>query len=293
MTLVPPAVLARALYLYENDSINPVTAGVGSNARDLYAYENDGVQVQSVPARGLYAYEATYDLPVVPWIDHIDPVQQYPSGQVQIFGDGLGQFDEVGAGATITASSTNGSNIPANVTHRNSDYWQSNDASPWLRFTFSGSTTLYGIALSDLVDAATNVWGTPLFRFSSGADVIGASAVPIPTTSYRPAEYPVGMVRTLYVFPAERTVSWVEVRVSSGGAGAARGLSQVWIYADDGKTAEPSTVSLNGETSGVSGPWLNRSPGLWPANSGIPLTAAGTMTVPADGTSGLVKVSEP
>ena len=288
MTLVPTTVLARDLYLYETIGIEALSV----EARALYVYETIGMEARSVLVRDLYAYEATRDLPVFPWLGKINPTQQYQGGQVELFGDGLGQFAEVGAGASVTASSTDGSNIPSNVASRTTAYWQSNDASPWLRFTFGGATNLYGIVLVDLL-AGSNSWGIPLFRFSSGADVIGSAAVPIPTPSDQPPEYPVGNVRTLYVLPVERTCTWVEVRVSSGGAGASRGLSQAWILADDGVDTEPSTVTLNGEDSGTPGKWLNRSPGLWPANSGLPLEPAGQMVVPLDGTSGLVKVSQP
>ena len=38
--------------------------------------------------------------------------------------------------------------------------------------------------------------------------------------------------------------------------------------------------------------WSNRSPGLHPANGGVPITAAATVTVPATGESGLVVVTE-
>jgi len=284
MTLIPTVVLARCLYAYENDALQTISV----EARALYEYENDGIQALTILARCLYDDEATRDLPIFPWLDHIDPVQQYPLGQVSLYGDGLGQFQEVGAGSTITASSTNDGHIPGNVAARTTDYWLSNDgATAWLRFTFGAPTKLYGIALADVIGGG---WGTPLFRFSSGADVIATPAAPIPSTLYQTSEYPVGLVRTLYILPTARTVTWVEVRVSSGGGG---GLSQAWVYADLGVSAEPSTVDLNGEPSGTPGIWLNRSPNLWPANSGVPLTAAGTMTVPSDGTSGLVIATEP
>lgn len=308
---------ARSLYLYENVGVNAVAAGVGSNARALYTYENDGIWATSVLARGLYlyendgiqallvldrelyTYEATHDLPVQPWLNNLFPTQQYPLGAVDLYGDGLGQYTEVGAGSTITASSTNGTNIPGNVVVRTSAaaYWQSNDGTTaWIRFTFGASTPVAMIALEDRPGASSNTWGTPLFRFSDGgADVTGAVAVPIPVTTAptsRSTEYPVGTVRTLYVLPAIRNVTWVEVRVASGGGGTQRGLSQAWVYADEGQNAEASVALLNALSMGATGPWLNRSPNLWPANSGVPLAKAVTVIVPSNGVSGLVKVQE-
>lgn len=284
---------ARALYLYENDGVQIVVAGVGSDARALYLYESIGIQALSVPHRSLYTYEATRDLPVVPWLEKLDPAQQYPGGTVSLYGDGLGQFAEVGVAATKTASSTNGSNLPANVSARSSSFWQSNDGTTaWLRLTLGSALSVYAIALEDLVGAVANQWGVPLFRFSDGgADVTGATAVPIPQTSDRPTEYPVGTVRTLYVLPALRTVTWVEVRVSSGGAGSARGLSQAWVYADEGVAAETSQALLNALAMGVVS-WSGRSPGLWPANGGVPQAPAAVVTVPTIGVSGLVKIQE-
>lgn len=284
------SVAARSLYVYENRGLWAISI----LARSLYLYENRGLWAISVLARALYLYEATRDLPVFPWLLMLNPNQQYPSGQVDLYGDGLGQFTEVGAAATKTASSTNGGNLPANVEARSSAFWQSTDgATAWIRFTFGSAQPIYGLALEDLVGAATNMWGTPLFRFSDGgADVVGGSAVPIPAAVDRSTEYPVGTKRTLYILPTIRTVTWVEVRVSSGGAGSARGLSQAWVYADQGASAETSVIDLVAEGVGIVGKWLNRSPNLWPANSGVPPTPALTFTVPSDGVSGLVTVHE-
>ena len=38
--------------------------------------------------------------------------------------------------------------------------------------------------------------------------------------------------------------------------------------------------------------WANRSPNLYPANSGVPIAKAATVTLPATATSGLVIVRE-
>lgn len=164
------------------------------------------------------------------------------------------------------------------------------------QFTWGAAQPVSIIVLEGLQDSG-NQWGTPVFSFSDGlGNVIGGSAVPVLTAVPAGATmgYPtVGWYRTAYALPAIRSTTYVKIAVSSGGSGSLRGLGQVWILADNGKNAEPSTVLLNGELSGVTGTWLNRSPGLWPANGGQPITAAGTLTVPADATSGLVKVSEP
>ena len=291
-SISPPAF---NLYLYENDGEQGVLAYAQTN---LYLYENDGEQgVVIMSGSDLYAYEMTLDAQVTPWLQAISPVQQYPLGQVQLFGDGLGQYDEVAASATITTSSVNGGALGSNMVNRTVGYWQSTDGTlAWCQFTWGAAQPVSIIIVEGLQDTG-NQWGVPVFSFSDGlGNVVGGSAVPILTTVPAGASlgYPtVGWYRTAYALPAIRSTTYVKIAVSSGGAGTARGLGQVWILADNGKNAEPSTVLLNGELSGVTGTWLNRSPGLWPANGGQPITAAGTFTVPADASSGLVKVSEP
>lgn len=288
------AILARADYAY----VNVALQAIAILARSLYDFENRGMELLAVLARATYEYEAARETTVFPWLEKILPNQQFPLGQVDLYGDGLGQYAEVGAGSTITASSTSGSNIPGHVaTRSSSDYWQSTDGTTaWIRFTFATAQQIHAIALEDLNSdlVANERWGTPLFRFSDGgADVIAGSLAPIPTSFVRSGEYPVGGARTLYVLPTDRTVTWIEVRVSSAGAGSARGLSQVWIYADQGVAAETSVVTLGelGELMGIVA-WTGRSVGLWPANGGIPTEPAGTVTVPADAESGLVRVVE-
>lgn len=268
MPTLPPAgpPTARCLYLYENrgvqalaitardlyDYVNVGLQGIEVLARDLYEYENRGLWAIAVLARAMYEYESAKELPVFPWLLKIVPNQQFPLGQIDLYGDGLGQYAEVGAGSTITASSTNGGNLPAHVATRSAtDYWQSTDgATAWLRFTFATAQKVSAIALEDLNTdlVASQSWGVPLFRFSdAGADVVGGSAAPHSTNLQHDAEFPVGNVRTLYILPAERTVTWVEVRVSSGGGGSARGLGQAWVYADQGVDAEGSVVTLSSD----------------------------------------------
>ncbi len=289
------SVASRNLYLYENDGEGGI---LSVSARQLYLYENDGeAGILSPVARNLYAYEMEIDAPVTPWLMAISPVQQYPLGQVELFGDGLGQYDEVAATATITTSSVNGSNIGSGMVNRTTGYWQSAEGSTaWCQFAWGSAQPVSIIVIEGLQDA-NNQWGVPVFSFSDGlGNVIGGSAVPVLTAVPAGASlgYPtVGWYRTAYALPAIRSTTYVKIAVSSGSTGSLLGLGQVWILADNGKNAEPSTVLLNGEISGVTGTWLNRSPGLWPANGGQPITAAGTFTVPSDGSSGLVKVSEP
>jgi hypothetical protein len=287
----PQAIAARSLYLYENVGVQIVPIA----ARSLYLYENVGIGILAVLARSLYLYEATRDGEVFPWLMKLDPTEQYAGGQVSLFGDGFGELLEAGEGATITASTTSGGNLPAYTVDRVAAEWVSTEASPWIRYTFGAAKSIVGLAIEDR-ESATNSWGVPLFRFSDlGADVNGGTAVPKASAAMSTAEYPVGGVRTLYSFPA-RTVTWVEIRVASGGAGTARGLREVWIFEDLDAAAEGSAAILNDglPAEGALGivTWRNRSPGLWPANGGQPITGAATVTIPADAVSGLVLVEE-
>ena len=289
------SVPARSLYLYENDG----EAGILSvAARSLYCYENDGeAGILAVSQRDLYCYEMTLDTQVTPWLMALSPVQQYPGGQVQLFGDGLGQYDEMAASATITTSSVNGSAIGSGMVNRTVGYWQSAEGSTaWCQFTWPAAQPVSIIVIEGLADP-NNQWGVPQFDFSDGlGSVIGSVAVPQLVTIPAGASlgYPtVGWYRAAYALPAIRNSTYVKISISSGGTGSLRGLGQVWVLSDNGKNAEPTTVWLNTEAAGITGVWLNRSPGLWPANGGVPVQPAGTMTVPADGVSGLVKVTEP
>lgn len=69
---------------------------------------------------------------------------------------------------------------------------------------------------------------------------------------------------------------------------------EVSLFGDgfgDTQAADGSNVYLVGEAMGVVS-WSSRSPGLWPANGGAPITPAIVVTVPVDGVSGMVKVEE-
>lgn len=311
VALIEPAVLGipRSVYLYENKGMQ----GLSLDARSLYAYENVALQAIEVEARALYLYEnysllivvlrrslylyeATRDTEVFPWLMRLAPDEQVRGGQVDLYGDGLGEIVERGAdvGNTVTASSTNGSNVPENATSRTASEWVSNDGtSAWLRIAFSAPRNVVGVALEDRLGIG-NLWGVPRFRFSDGGpDVNGATAVPQPIPS---TDYAVGSGRLYYALPSARLVDWIEVRIASGGAGANRGLSEVWVYADEDVAAEDSQVlsNLGLITEAVFGivAWSNRSPGLYPANSGLPIQVAATVTVPNDAESGMVRVRE-
>jgi hypothetical protein len=130
-----------------------------------------------------------------------------------------------------------------------------------------------------------------VFRFSSGADVTGA-ALGLLDPALSSDEYPVGAGRILYALPSPRATTYVEVRSGNNGAGSAgRGFREVWILEDLDQAAEASTVALGIDGMGIV-EWSNRSPGLWPANGGQPITPAATVTVPPTGESGLVVVTE-
>ena len=286
----PLAIAARDLYLYENVGVEVLSV----LNRDLYLYENLGIEALTPLARALYLYEAIRDGEVFPWLMKIDPGEQFRGGQVNLYGDGFGELLEAAAGATITTSTVSGGNVGTNAVDRLTAEWISTSgAAAWIRFTFGASKTIVGIALEDL-GAGVDRWGTPLFRFSdAGGDVIGGSAVGLPSAS---TEYPVGAARTFYALPAPRTVTWVEVAISSGGSGTNRGLREAWIWEDLDAAAEGASIisnlGLGSEVPFGIAAWTNRSPGLWPANGGLPITPAATVTVVATAESGLVIVRE-
>lgn len=282
------SIAARSLYLYENKAIQALAVA----SRTLYLYVNKGIGALTSLARSLYLYEATRDGEVFPWLMKIDPVEQYAGGQVDLYGDGFGELVAVAAGATITVDSTNGANVAGNAVDRlASTVWASNGGTAaWIRFTFGAAKKIVAIAL----EGSGSTWGVPEFRFSDGgANINGDSAVPAGAPVG--TEYPVGTSRTLYALPAPRTTTYVEVRIASGGSGT-RGLYEVWIYEDLDDVAETSRVWLNFGQPAVTDlgivAWANRSPNLYPANSGVPITKAATVTLPAAATSGLVIVRE-
>ena len=139
---------------------------------------------------------------------------------------------------------------------------------------------------------ATGSWlVTMVLRSPARSSITSSRSAAWASASDRSAEYPVGTVRVLYALPAARTTTYVEVRVASGGSGTNRGLGEVWILEDLDQAAETSTVALGIDGMGIVS-WSNRSPGLHPANGGLPITQAATVTVPGTAVSGLVIVSE-
>lgn len=283
-------VLKRDLYAYENKGLQAITV----SHRGLYVYENRGIQHLEPEARDLYLYEAKVDGEVFPWLERIEPQEQYRGGEVNLFGDGFGGIIEAGVepATTVTVSSTNGANVGDNVKDRvETTAWASNGdgAASWLRMTFGGGPEV--ITAVSLVDRSASgiTWGVPVFRFSDGGpDIDGAVAVPAKGNI-------LGGTRQLYELPAPRTSTYLEVRVKAGtGVGANRGLAEVWVWVNRGVGAEDSDVLLGDDPDlmGTTGAWLNRSPGLWPANSGVRSTPAATVIVPVDGDSGLVRVRE-
>lgn len=97
----PEDVDARALYLYVNASSHGHPSGgepLGPDdvlARTLYLYYS-AVHDQDptdVTVRALYLYEAYTNEEPFPWIERIRPTEQYPGGQVEIYGDGFGATD--------------------------------------------------------------------------------------------------------------------------------------------------------------------------------------------------------
>jgi hypothetical protein len=281
-------IAARSLYLYENNTQQAISVA----SRALYLYANRAIQALAPLTRSLYLYEARRDGEVFPWLMKIDPVEQYAGGQVDLYGDGFGELVELAAGATITVDSTNGSNVAGNAVDRlASTVWASNGgAAAWIRFTLGAPKKIVAVAL----EGSGSTWGVPEFRFSDGgANVNGGTAVPAGAPVG--TEYPVGTARTLYALPAPRTTTYLEIRIASGGSGT-RGLYEVWIYEDLDDLAETSRVWLNFGQPAVTDlgivVWANRSPSLYPANSGVPITKAATVTLPAAATSGLVIVRE-
>lgn len=296
------AVEARDLYAYENKGIWALSV----EARDLYVYENRGIQALPVLARALYAHETARDTEVFPWLTKLDPIEQYAGGTVDLYGDGFGELSEIAAGSTVTTSSVNGSNVGENLNDRTGSEWYSNDGSGgvWVRFTFGTPQTIYAIAIEGTAphdSTGLGVWGPPVFKFSDGGgDITGSPTVGQSIAGRRDGEILIGGDRRLYVLPVPRTTTYVEIRSGSQTTfppyGSHFGLAEVWIYADRDQAAETSSAVLNdtlpyAETLGIVS-WRNRSPGLWPANGGLPLQPAATVTLPSDAVSGLVLVEE-
>jgi hypothetical protein len=284
---------ARALYLYVNKGIYPDVIHV--TARALYLYVNKGVNI-SILARALYLYRNARDGEVFPYLNHLSPEEQYVGGQVDLYGDGFGQYLEVIQSATLTVSSTNGGNVAGFVRDLTAAEWQSTSgAAAWIRCTFGSAKRIVAIILEGSRNGTA--WGTPRFTFDDASSQDGAVAVSAPALAAT-TEYPVGGNRQIYWLATPKVSTYVDVSIASGGSGTNRGLSEAWIIEEavPPQAAETARAVLNlglvtEQTMGIVA-WLNRSPNLWPANSGVALLPAGTVTVPSGAVSGLVNVEE-
>lgn len=317
MTIEGGAGIPRSLYLYVAKIFQTEIPAVGDNARSLYLYVNKSVRnyldkpyarslylyvnkvfINEVEARSLALYANVVDGEVFPYLNHLRPEEQYVGGQVELFGDGFGQYlDATQLPTSLTVSSVNGGQIADFVRDGTAAQWESTSgAAAWIRFTFSATKRIYGIVLEGPINGTS--WGIPRFRFSDASQEDGTVTVPNGATLYRSTEHPVGTLRHLYVLSAPKDTDYVEVAIASGGSGTNRGLAEAWILEEavPKEAAETSRAVLNlglpsEQTMGIV-LWSNRSPNLWPANSGVPLLSAATVTVPTGAVSGLVYVEE-
>ena len=94
----PADVIQRSLYLYVNEGAHGWPIGgetMGADdvlARVLYLYVNRAHDrdPSDVAVRTLYLYESYTNDEPFPWIERISPTEQYPGGQVNVYGDGFG-----------------------------------------------------------------------------------------------------------------------------------------------------------------------------------------------------------
>lgn len=309
--------IPRSLYLYVNKGPASQIAGIGDNARSLYLYVNRHPRnlLDPIPSRSLYLYVNRYPIPTVqrrslyvysnprdgevfPYLNHLSPTEQYEGGQVDLYGDGFGQYLEARASATLTVSSTSGGNIPENVRDGTAAEWLSTSgASSWIRFTWGASKRIVGVVLEGIV-SGSNSWGIPRFRFDDASSQDGAVPVAQTSSLQRSTEYPVGAQRQLYWLATPKVTTYLEIAVASGGVGTNRGFGEVWIIEEivPAQNAETARAVLNlglpaELTMGIAA-WVNRSPNWYPANSGLAPLPAATVTVPTGATSGLVYVEE-
>jgi hypothetical protein len=294
ITLPPILVAARSLYLYEAKVFAPYSVV----ARALYLYEAITLPPISVAARSLYAYGSWVDGEVFPYLNHISPTEQYIGGQVELYGDGFGQFlDAITPVAPIvTASSTNGTNVPSQAIDRTQAEWQSTSgAAAWIRFTWAGAKRIVAVFLEGSRNGT--LWGIPQFRFDDASSQNGSVQVPAAEFD-NSSELPVGHWREGYWLATPKVSTYLEIGIASGGSGTNRGFCEVWIVeeiepAQNAETARAVlNLSLPAETTMGIVAWENRSPNFYPANGGVPPLPAGTVTVPVGAVSGLVQVEE-
>ena len=313
--------MPRSLYLYVNRGIQTVIPAVGLSNRDLYLYVNRGVYEGVIPPvmsrslflyvnrgfypdvldagldRSLYLYVDRADGEVSPYLNHINPTEQYVLGQVGLFGDGFGQYIEaVLPVPAVTVSSVAGGSIAAYATDRLANEWKgSSGASNWIRFTWASPKRFVAVALEG---ATTDSWGVPRFKFDDATFQDVGPSVPAGVTTNRDAVHLVGVGRQMYWLPTPKVSTYIEIAIASGGSGTNRGFAEVWVI-EEGvppAAAETSRAVLNlglpeEQTMGIV-VWSNRSANWYPANSGVPPLPAATVTVPSGAVSGLVRVEE-
>lgn len=309
----------RALYLYANRGIQSRVPAVGDNARALYLYANRGVRnyidgptaralflylnrahTRPVLARGLYVQVNSRDSEVFPYLSHLSPVEQYVGGQVDLYGDGFGQFLEARSGAILTSSTIFSGNVAENIRDGTSaEFWSSLGASSWIRFTWGAAKRIVAVALEGVTaNPIANAWGVPQFRFDDASTQDGGAAIEQVFAAGRSGEYPVGWQRQVFWLATPKVSTYLEIGIASGGIGTNRGLSEAWILEEisPAQNAETARAVLNlglpSELNMGIVAWQNRSPNWYPANSGVPPLPAATVTVPVGAVSGLVYVEE-
>jgi hypothetical protein len=95
------SVRRRTLYTYVNASKHGHPIGgepldaEDLQRRSLYTYVNraHGQEPSDVVRRSLYNVEAYTNDEIFPWIERIDPSEQFPGGQVNVHGDGFGDTE--------------------------------------------------------------------------------------------------------------------------------------------------------------------------------------------------------
>lgn len=310
--------IPRSLYLYLNKGINSVVPAVGTNGRSLYLVVNKGVRnyldkpyarslytyvnrgyTNSVIARALYTYLTRRDGEVFPYLNHINPEEQYELGQVDLYGDGFGQYLDAftPTAPTVTVSSTNGGNIADYVKDRTAAEWQSVDgAGAWVQFTWGTAKRIVAVVLEGSRLAYTS-WGVPRFTFDDASVQDGTVPVPQPR-GVAATEVPVGTDRVVYWLSTPKVSTSVRVSIAGGGSDTYRGFAEAWVIEEvvPAQAAETSRAVLNlglpsEQTMGIVA-WQNRSANWWPANGGVPPLPAATVTVPSGAVSGLVFVEE-
>lgn len=103
----PEDVDSRTLYLYVSEGIYGHPSGGETlgpddvNARTLYLYYALGVDQgpEDRSAAHLYLYGAYDNTAIFPWLMHRLPSEQFPGGEVEVYGDGFGATAAAEGGA--------------------------------------------------------------------------------------------------------------------------------------------------------------------------------------------------